>query len=372
MVRALPRIPQRLLGPLFLAFLWSTAGLCAVAVHLGRSAPATAVPRSLRRWPSPPLLGVKFCTYSDARTSPFILDAETGAVVPFSLPDDSGLDLLGFSPWRDAAGESHMIALQRINICERDDSTDESYELARYTFPSGRLLDRVVLPVPPIGSVCWFPDGSDRILFAGGDHRLYLHDFMDGVEAARSSPAPRPRALQWQCDLPGEGPVQLQDPFWPAAPGLGGRLLVSMTLYQDDSRPGGGPQLWWLQLDPDSATIVATGRLVVPEESGSIPVDEEERLPCVGTMRDGTLMLAYLTRTPECSNWDLWVAPITFAGPGRAPCVLQSSRRKLATGCAGIVLAFSADGRTIYVSLRDKGVSGNGGTLRSFPVAEGS
>ena len=357
---------------LLLALFWSTVGLCAVAVHLGRSAPAMEGTRAPRRWPSPPPLGVNFCAYPDARTSPFILDAETGAIVPCTLPDGGVSTCWASHPGRDAEGQSHLIAHRRGTSRGRNASADELFGMERYTFPAGRLLERVLLDVPPIGPVCWSPDRSDRILFAGGDSRLYLHDFATGMRTNRFAPAPTPRPLQWQGTPPGGGPVLIHDPCWPAVPGLGGRLLASMTLYEDDAWGSRGPQLWWLELDSGNATIVAAGRVIVSDEAGSISAQEEERRPCVGTARDGTLMLAYLARTPDRSSWDLWVAPIRLVGPGHAPRVLLSTRRKLAEGCAPLALAFSTDGRSVYVSKLDKRSTGSWGTLRCCPVDEGS
>jgi hypothetical protein len=359
---------------LFLACFWSAASLCTVAVYLGRSAPATPVSDAPRRWASPPLAGINLCTNARAQEAPFVLDLETGAIVPDPLPDVTGLDLLGFSPWRDAAGQTHLIARPRRASPARNNSTDDPCGLLRYAFPSGRLLDRVSVDTLPIGTVCWCPDQSDRILFGGADGRLYLHDFAAGLPATQHAPPVRPRPLEWQGGAPGSGPVQIQNPCWPAAPELGGLILASITFDADDSPRGSGPQLWWLRLDPDTATIAAAGRVIVPDRAGggTIPADEEERLPCVARARDGRLMLAYLTRDPASQTWDLWVAPIAPAGPGRAASVLRSRRRKLAGHCIPLALAFSADGRSVYVSLCDERLGPSWGTLRRYPVADGS
>jgi hypothetical protein len=376
MIRDAIRIPQGLTYSFFLAGFWSAAGLCAVAVYLGRSAPATAVSYAPQRWPSSPLVGVNFCNDSSPRAAPFVLNPETGAIVSGSLPDASHLDLLGFSPWRDVAGEFHLIARRRA--CPGgNDSADEMFGLSRYAFPSGRLLDHVSADTLPIGAVCWFPDRSDRIVFAAADGRLYLHDFAAGPPAERLAAAPRPRPLRWQGDPPWGGPIQIQDPCWPAEPRLGGRLLVAMTHDADDadspSGQGQGPQLWWLRLDPDTATIAAEARVIVPDRGGrsSISADEEERLPCIGTAHDGTLMLAYLARSRRASSWDLRVAPMGSPRPDRPPSVLRSSGRTLAEGCVPLALAFAADGQWVYVSRRGDNLGGPWGTLRRYAVAPG-
>jgi hypothetical protein len=347
--------------------------LCVVAVYVGRLAPATPVSYAPPRWPSPPFAGVNLCTDSGAREAPFVLDLETGAIVAAALPRATSLDLLGFSPWRDAEGQSHVIARRRSASPARDDPGDEPFGLSRYAFPSGRLIERVAVDGLPIGAVCWFPDCSDRILFAAADGRLYLHDFAAGHQARRLAPASQPRPLRWQIDPPEKGtPVQIQDPCWPAAPELGGRVLVSMTLDADDSPRGRGPELWWLRLDPDNATITTADRVILSDRAGggTTAADEEERMPCVATARDGSLMLAYLARDPDSPTWDLWVAPIAPAGPDRTPTVRRSSRRKLAGQCLPLVLAFSADGRSVYVSRSDERLVRPWGTLRRYPVAD--
>ena len=293
---------------------------------------------------------------------------ETEAIVSCTLPDARNLDLLGFSPWRDAEGQSHVIVRRKGSSVGRGDGGDEPSELERYSFPAGRLLDRVALDHSLFGRVCWSPDRSKRILFVGGDLRLYLHEFSDEEEDRGFAAASRPRPVVWRGVPPGVGPVRFQDPCWPSATALGGRLIVSLYLGENASGPYLGPQLWWLQLDPNDATIVTAGRLIVPDEGGSTLAHEEERLPCVGTAPDGTPLLAYMAHASNRSSWDLWVVPITCDGPTRAPRVLSSSRRKLAEGCVGWALAFSADGRSIYVSLREENSGGLRGTLRSYRI----
>jgi hypothetical protein len=370
-MRSQPSILPRLPFLCILPFFWGTTGICAVALLLGRSSPESAADHSSRHSPAPSLLVINYCKSGEFLATPRILDRETERIVPFTLPDASNLELLGFSPWRDGEGQSHVIVRRRGSSGNRSDRADEQpLELARYTFPAGRLLDRVALDLQPFGRVCWLPDRSECILFAGADLTLYLYDFSEANGGRGFAAAAQPRPLRWQGVPPGVGPVQLQDPCWPSVPELAGRLIVSLCLAEDASGPYLGPQLWWLHVDPNEATIVTAGRVIVPDWDGSTLTHEEERLACVGTAPDGTPLLAYLARTRDRAAWDLWVAPITFEGPNRTPRVLSSARRKLAEGCVGLVLAFSADGRSIYVSLRDESNCGLTGALRSYRVPE--
>jgi hypothetical protein len=316
-------------------------------------------------------VGINHGGVSDAGVLPIVLDPETGAAGPCTLPDSEGLDLLGFSPWRDANGQSHLVALDRHGEGEPtgDEDRDASFLLTRYTYPAGQVLGRVPLGVLPGGPACWLPDRSDRILFVGADWRLYCQDLREGPRGRSPAPVP-PRPLRWQGRSPSGVPARFQDACWPAASVLGGRLLVSAYPGQDAPTPGRGPRLWWLRVDPDRATIKAAGRLIVGDGDGGQALEhEEERTPCVGTASDGTPLLAYLARTHGGSTWDLYVAPITSTAPNRAPRVLHAARRKLAEGCLGTTLAFSADGRTVLASTRDPGhPSAAGVTLRRCPL----
>ena len=174
--------------------------------------------------------------------------------------------------------------------------------------------------------------------------------------------------------MPRPGSAQstlFQDPYWPSGRDLGGRLIVSLCPRENGAGLYGDPQLWWLKVDPDQATIVASGRLIVTSGDGSTLEQEEERLSCVQRAKDGTPLLAYLARASDRSSYDLWVAPITFDESNRAPRVLQSARHRVAEGCTALALGFSADGRRIYVSLRNERQSGMLGILCCFPVSAG-
>ena len=102
----------------------------------------------------------------------------------------------------------------------------------RSTFPAGRAAGRLTLDVLPFGLVCWAPDRSDRILFTGGDHRLYLTDFPEGAGTGREPASPRP--LRWRTEPPGVGEFRFRNPCWPGKPALGGRLLVALNYREAD------------------------------------------------------------------------------------------------------------------------------------------
>jgi hypothetical protein len=348
-----------------LASFWSTAGLCAVAFLVARSAPAPEAPA---RWPTGPFLGLSFSGDPAGRSAPLILDLDTGAATPCTLPGAPRVDLLGCSPGRDLEGQFHLVVRGSLDPSRWTESGDEPYELTLYSFPGGRFLDRVGTAAAPLGPVSWCPARSDCILFAGADGRLYLHTFASGRTPARRPPPREPRPLRWLVDPPGGGPVHISDPCWPAGSEMAGEVLVAMTCDEDQSARGRGPHLWWLTVDPESATITASDRALEPDRTGPTGSDWQERLPCLGRAPDGTRLLAYLRRNGDQSCWDLEVVALESSGPDGDPGAVPSTRRRLAQGCIGLALAFSADGRTIYVSRRTPNDRAPWGTLVSVPV----
>jgi hypothetical protein len=113
-------------------------------------------------------------------------------VSPCTIPDPGRLDLLGCSPWRDAAGQFHLVARTVNPAGDVRLAPAGKIILARCTYPAGRVLGRVVFDRMPSGPVCWSPDRGDRILFAGGDGRLYLYDLPLGERPGILMSSPRP------------------------------------------------------------------------------------------------------------------------------------------------------------------------------------
>jgi hypothetical protein len=283
--------------------------------------------------------------------SPRILDTATGTVTRLVIPDGDRLTGLACSPWSDHDGRSHLIGCWRGVDGGDFGVLAQSFGLARYTFPAGRSLVRMTCDPLPRGRPCWFPDRSDRILFAAGDGRLY-HCALPG-DAQVGDPELHPRPIAWEVLPPGADAVHVGDPTWPGGPIIGGRLLVELITLPDPSRALWGPNLWWLQLSPDGEAVTAAGRLIAPDAATS---PDEERSPALGRSIDGKSLLAYLDRRSGSTSWDLWLAPITADAASGAPRVLASTGRKLAEGCVAVPPAFSPDGRWVYVwrpDLRD-------------------
>ena len=79
-----------------------------------------------------------------------------------------------------------------------------------------------------------------------------------------------PRTVTWDNKAPGSGPVYLCDPVLSADPAL--RNLVFVALIQQTglgtTRVNSAFKLWWLQMDDDTSTIIASGRLLTAAGSG--------------------------------------------------------------------------------------------------------
>jgi hypothetical protein len=245
LLKRLHRLPfPRLVGLVRLA-----AEIMLVAALLGRPAPQPVAEPAPRHPAHPRYLGIDGTYTGDSRRHPpVLLDTETGALLPCPVAGMRFVGPLGCSPWRDGAGQYHLTGVG----C---DTAGGSPALVRATFPAGRVLDRVKTELVPSRQPYWFPDGSDRILFAGGDFRLYVFEFSASRES-RDPDRPAPREVRWQVATPGVGEVWLRDPCWPCSPALGGRLIVTLTCLESDSPEAWRSQLWWLQLSPDGDEIV--------------------------------------------------------------------------------------------------------------------
>jgi hypothetical protein len=344
-----------LLGRLGRIVFWAALVVTGAALLLGWNARGD---RSLSSAASrtrayPRYLGIPTAEFSSPPYVPRILDTRTSVLEPCSLPRAEGLELLGCSPWRDRAGQYHIVARAGGGAANEPMSHPGPIELVRYAFPAGKIVDHAVIEPTARGCVCWAPDRSDRIVFCACDGRLYRYDFSAGDDRGRPPRDAQPVPLHWGGEPRRTGPPWLQDPCWPDAPELGGRMLVALVQQDFDYLHSPTPEgkLWWVQPDRAATNIIAARRAIDPD--GDSP-EFEERLPSVGRTAGGTLLLAYLVRRPGRGQWELWVAPIALEASRGTPTVVAPQRRRLAEACAAIVPAFSPDGRSIFAALQDE------------------
>ncbi|MBX6316444.1 MAG: hypothetical protein IRY99_26565, partial [Isosphaeraceae bacterium] len=323
--------------------------LVAVAVALGRLVPPdegrVLVPERYRvvnghLASAAPLLGRE--VPRDAQ-KPRLLDLVTGRLELLPLPEGEYLAQASLSPWRDRRGERQLVGRWS---CFDPKGSVHGGGLARFRFPSGEAIDRVDMDLLPRSPVCWYPGTRARVLFAAADGQLYQFAF----EAAGGLPGAdaRPQPLAWRSARPGTGQVALDEPTWPTALRLGGRLIVALrtiALRHGDHR-GEPARLWWLRLDQAGTAIIAAGPLTRCD-----PLDpvEDEHFPAVGAGPEGRLLLAYLVRREDGppTRYELRVAPVHFDPASGAPYTLRSEARALAEDCIAVAPAFTPDDQSI-------------------------
>ena len=208
----------------------ATVAVAIAAVLLGRDAerPAAHSPRPPRESAPARYHAFNGVLFSDHPHASRLLDSETGLVSLLEIPGASGFDTLSVSPWRDASGQHHLAG------CWRGFTIDEQHGFAgapgvvRSTFPAGRILDHVAIDPVMVAPPCWFPDRSDRILFAGGDGQLYLFNFLEAGGTDGASRSARPQPVRWATVHPGSDPIHIREPCWPGGLALGGRLVAAI------------------------------------------------------------------------------------------------------------------------------------------------
>jgi hypothetical protein len=335
------------------AFVRLLGGIVLIAFLVGRASPRPDRPQAPRQ-PAPPRhVWLNTAVVGGDPERPRLLDLETGAVTTLAFHGAGQLNQLGCSPWRDGAGRFHLAGRWYDPVGLRGSELDPPCGLARSTFPSGELIDRVRLPIVPVEPPCWSPDRSDRVVFVAGDGRLYVYDFPEG----RGPDPALPRPLRWAIDPPGVGTIGVRGLCWPVAPALGGRLLVSMHWEPARWEPRLSTHLWWLELSPDGGSIVGVERALVADGGDASRSQIEEWKPGVAVGHDGAPLLAFLARDGGDGQWELWVMPIAPATAGGGPRVQVAAGRRLAEGCApAFTPAFSADGRWVYASRTIDGI----------------
>jgi len=287
-----------------------------------------------------------------ADRTPHWLDSDTGQVAAYPLADGDVLEAASCTPWVDEKGRYQVVGRWSSRTKGGPLSMSKDFGIARYSFPSGEMLDQISTETVPLGPPCWFPGTRARVLFTAGDGMLYHYAFepepwRKGIdpEAKRD---PKPKPLAWRCPKPGHGDVFIGDIAWPEDPRMGGCVVASLREQQlapDGSRMFSRTKLFWLKLNIEGTEIVDIGRLLIADDVEKTEADSDHRSPTVGALADGSLAVAYLRQGVGEAGWQVRVAPIEFEADHQIPKALESRSLLLSSRCQPAHAIFSSDGR---------------------------
>ena len=147
--------------------------------------------------------------------------------------------------------------------------------------------------------------------------------------------------------------MYLCDPVLSADPAL--RNLVIVALIQQTglgtTRVNSAFKLWWLQMDDDTSTIVASGRLLTRPDRGENEIDSvSERMPAIAVGFGGRISVFYLARKQEATTWQLRAVKLEIDHDLSPPRIVQGSDDDglIADGFAMAPLVVSTDARVVH------------------------
>src|SRR5206468_569384 len=127
---------------------------------------------------------------------------ETGEIRRFRSPTGDRFDYASCSPWQDEEGQYQVVGRWSELSADGPSADVDEFGLARYTLPSGRVLDRVPLDVVPASPPCWFPGFTARVLYAASDGLLYRLSFEGDTPRRAGDPPPKPEPVEWRVNIP--------------------------------------------------------------------------------------------------------------------------------------------------------------------------
>ena len=342
-------------------------GMTIVAVGVSRLDPPRQVCRYLRPATS---VSVNDFLLEVSDREPRWIDPETGKMKVVPLRFDGLLEAASCSPWVDDSGKRQIVGRWSTRENQGPKAISTAFGLGRYSFPDGELIDQIPCETVPVNAPCWYPGTRARILFSGGDGELHQFAFEGQATSAISSELTRsvdlePTTLTWACPKPGLGDVFVGDTSWPTDPRLGGRLIVSMRIQEQDK--SGQPrfsrsELWWLKLDAAGNRVIEAGPLIDHDLSGNKLKDFDERSPAISGLPDGSLALAYDRQSDDQAGWSVYLARIATNERGELIPAPESQSRPLEAQAQPAQPSFSADGR--WISILVKSQEGEGSVVR--------
>ncbi len=344
------------LSSLFRTLIVSVLMLTLVAIGLGLSQQASDVRRPGRS----DLVCVNGFYWKEASWSPRLLDPQNHSLRKLTLPADDRLDMATLSPWVNQENESQLVGRWIRRSGQDQDTISQEFGLARYSYPSGRVLDQIPTSIVPISPPCWYPGTESRVLFLAGDAQLYQFCFEDFSTKTLGMNSRQPSPIRWEIDPPGEGNVIIHDVCWPNVADWDSRLLVSLSVKQrqGDHMIYSPSQIWWLRLSLDGASIVDAGP-VAGLDSREQTIDLKR--PALGQTSDGQLSLAFLGREEPTRNYAIYLVPLEQDSDSGEPKALVHRARMIAETSAILAPVFSEDGKSLSYLIKD---GRNGAQLR--------
>ena len=317
---------------------------CGLAVLVARSAPRPTEFRSRSEAHEAVINGGLLEVLDSA---PRVLDTETGRVSPFALPEGETLESASFSGWIDDQGERQAAGFWIRRAGVPGNRLVTAVGLARFSYPSGRILDRVTEIPVPARAPCWYPGLVPRVLFATHEGKLFQYAF-GGTRTAGAAAPGRLSSVVWR-----DPPAALSTPWvehltWPDDTRLGGRILASVSCGNPGitRRVYHPRRLWWLRLSGDGLHVDEAVRA----DDGAWDTDpwREESLPVLGRSSDGGLIVAFRRLSFAGDQMELYVAPVDCDTPTGPPTVRLAHARKMGDDVLGVPAMFSPDGKWLY------------------------
>ncbi|WP_435018881.1 hypothetical protein TA3x_000870 [Tundrisphaera sp. TA3] len=274
-------------------------------------------------------------------------DVDSGRIKTMTMASGDLVETSSRAPWVDRRGQSQIVGRFSVRSSPGPLSTSLDFGLARYSYPDGRLLDRVSTDVMPIAPPAWYPGTRARVLYVAGNGHLYEFDF-EG-DRMRSEIEPKPHRITWGCRPPGEGEPFLTEVRWSDDPRMASFPLVTLRRRLIDAegrQEFTRTQIWWLKLDPAGSTVLAAGPLIDGDAG-----DQDEHSPAITTLPDGRLAASFLIHEAETSAWRARVGVIREASAGVPPSLAAKAVRTLDGELQPTTTAFSSDGRYLSVML---------------------
>ena len=339
---------------------FAALGSSALAIGISR-----ALPRPTGAWvpAQPRYMGVNGVSFLPPGKHDYLIDTETGKIRKADFGSGVSVDFASSSPWRQAGGRIEVVG--RLINCSGS-AKDRLYEgsgLGVMDLESGELLEELKHENEPVisGRPCWFPGNRNRLIYPAGDGQLYVHNLNrqegpEGLQPRSSYSSTRSRSgrpLTWKCEPPSEEPFILSDPIFPPDPAFHGQLFVSLMRIRKSGQKHlyQSTELWALQIDEESSTIIAANRLTESAASHSLI---DERLPNLIVSPEGQPLVAYLSRARGEQAWRLTLGLVRFDPNSRLASTERSSECEVAFDHAVTVPCFSADGRSIFAVARCK------------------